>query len=88
MSERVRVIVTASGCPSYKAGDQIVFDGPDLNKEESGTLCMTALNALYPFVFAARKGFVWDSPIQCPDCGESVTFVLEAGDGAAGSGGD
>ncbi|NCB90965.1 MAG: TIGR04076 family protein [Clostridia bacterium] len=74
MSERVTLVVTKSGCPNYKVGDQIVFDGPVINKEESGTLCMTAINALYPFVFGARKGYVWESPMQCPDCGESVTF--------------
>ncbi len=77
MSEKVKLVVVESGCPNYRVGDEVVFDGPILNKEESSVLCMTALNALYPFVFAARKGFIWDTPIQCPDCGESVTFMIK-----------
>ena len=41
-------------------------------------LCAVALNAVYPFVYAARRGgSVKPGPIQCPDCGESVTFRVE-----------
>ena len=39
---------------------------------------MVALNAVYPFVYAVRRGGdVKDGLIQCPDCAESVTFQVE-----------
>ena len=72
------LIVTKSGCPLYKEGDRIVFNGASVDKEKSGNLCMTALAAVYPFVYAARKGTVRENPLHCPDCGEGVEFVMEA----------
>lgn len=77
MKEKVKLVVTKSLCPTYSEGDKIVFDGPNINKEESDNLCMTAINALYPFVFAARKGYIHESVIQCPDCEERVLFHIE-----------
>mgnify|MGYP004504173155 FL=1 len=50
--------------------------GPIINKEKSGALCMTALQAVYPYVFAARQGAVWKPLIQCPDCDEKVVFKV------------
>ena len=39
---------------------------------------MVALNAIYPFVYAARRGgSVKEGPIQCPDCGECVKFRIQ-----------
>lgn len=58
-------------------GDAIYFDGPLLDKAKSGNLCMMALNAIFPFVYAARKGVMKETPVQCPDCAEHVEFVLE-----------
>ena len=41
-------------------------------------LCMVALNAIYPFAYAARRGdSVKPTPVQCPDCGECVTFQIQ-----------
>ena len=38
---------------------------------------MVALNAIYPFAYAARRGgSVKPGPVQCPDCGECVTFKI------------
>lgn len=75
---KVKAIVLSSGCPKYHAGDEIYFDGAFVNKEKSAALCMVALNAIYPFAYAARRGgSVKDGPVQCPDCGESVTFRIE-----------
>ena len=75
---KVKVTVLGSGCPRYKPGDEIYFEGAFINKEKSAQLCMVALNAIYPFVYAARRGgSVKPTPVQCPDCGESVTFQVE-----------
>jgi len=77
MEQKVKLVVEASGCSCYQIGDEIIFDGPLLDKEKSGKLCMMALNALFPFVYAARKGVVTDHPLQCPDCAEKVTFRIQ-----------
>lgn len=55
-AKKVKLVVVESHCDLYKEGDEIVFDGPVVNKEKSGALCMTALQALYPYVFAGRQG--------------------------------
>ena len=39
---------------------------------------MMALNAIFPFVYAARKGVLKETPVQCPDCEEHVEFMLQA----------
>lgn len=46
----VKLVVIESGCDHYQIGDEIIFDGPIINTEKSGALCMTALQALYPYV--------------------------------------
>lgn len=75
---KTKVVVLESGCPRYKSGDEIYFDGAFINKEKSAQLCMVALSAIYPFVYAARRGgSVKSTPVQCPDCGECVTFRVE-----------
>lgn len=75
---KVKAVVLSSGCPKYKAGDEIYFNGAFIDKEKSASLCMVALSAIYPFAYAARRGgSVKDGPVQCPDCGESVTFRIE-----------
>ncbi len=73
----VKVVVLESQCPKYKAGDEIYFKGAFIEKEKSAELCMVALNAIYPFAYAARRGgSVKPTPVQCPDCGECVTFQV------------
>lgn len=75
---RVMVTVLESGCAKYRPGDVIRFDGAFVDKEGSGALCMVALNAIYPFVYAARRGgSVKEGPVQCPDCAECVKFAIE-----------
>lgn len=75
---KVRVTVLESGCGKYRLGDVITFSGAFIDKENSGPLCMVALNAIYPFVYAARRGgSVREAPLQCPDCAESVKFKVE-----------
>ena len=74
----VRVTVLQSDCPKYHPGDVIVFEGAFVNKDQSAVLCMVALNAIYPFIYAARRGgSVKPTPVQCPDCGECVRFQVE-----------
>lgn len=75
-AKKVKLVVVESHCDLYKEGDEIVFDGPVVNKEKSDALCMTALQALYPYVFAGRQGALWPSDIQCPDCDEGVVFRI------------
>ena len=70
------LVVVESHCPEYQVGDEIIFDGPFINKEKSGPLCMTALQAIYPYIFAARQGAIWKPLIQCPDCDETVVFKV------------
>ena len=75
---KVKAVVLEIGCPRYRPGDEIYFEGAFVDKEKSGELCMVALNAIYPFVYAARRGgSVKEGPIQCPDCGECVKFRIQ-----------
>ena len=75
---KVKVVVLESACPHYAPGDEIYFSGAFIEKEKSGELCMVALGAIYPFVYAARRGgSVKPTPVQCPDCGEAVTFQIQ-----------
>lgn len=75
---KVKATVLASGCPRYREGDEIYFDGAFIDKEQSAALCMVALSAIYPFVYAARRGgSVKPTPVQCPDCEECVKFRIE-----------
>lgn len=74
----VRAVVLSSNCPRYQVGDQVVFEGAAINKEKSAEICMVAMTAIYPFVYAARRGgSVKPSPVQCPDCEECVRFQIE-----------
>ena len=56
-AKKVKLVVIKSHCDLYKEGDEIVFDGPVIDKAKSGALCMTALQALYPYVFALAVGY-------------------------------
>lgn len=76
MENKVKLVVVKSLCSKYKVGDEIVFDGALIDKEHSASLCMMALSAVFPFVYAARKGTVRKAPVQCPDCGEGVEFEI------------
>ena len=64
-AKKVKLVVVESHCNLYKEGDEIVFDGPVVNKEKSGALCMTG-----------RQGALWPSDIQCPDCDEGGVFRI------------
>ena len=75
---KVKAVVLESNCPKYQPGDEVYFDGAFIDKEKSAALCMVALGAIYPFIYAARRGgSVKPTPIQCPDCDECVKFLIE-----------
>ena len=76
---KVKVTVIESHCPKYKVGDVIGFEGSLLDKEKSDNVCMVAMNAIYPFVYAFRRGGnLRPGPYQCTDCGETVKFMIES----------
>ena len=78
---KVKVTVIESHCPRYTAGDTVYFDGSMLDKEKSGKVCMVAMNAIYPFVYAFRRGGnLKNGPYQCTDCNETVKFTIENAD--------
>ncbi len=75
---KVKVTVIESHCPKYKEGDVIRFVGSEIDKEHSDRICMVAMNALYPFIYAFRRGGkLRNGPYQCTDCGETVKFTVE-----------
>jgi len=75
--------VISSQCKLYQPGDRIVINGPLIDKEGSDDVCISALQAFYPFVFALRKrvtpqalGFEESVEVQCPDHCAPVVFRL------------
>jgi uncharacterized repeat protein (TIGR04076 family) len=81
--KKIKLIVKSSKCDFYKAGDEIYIDGPVVDTEKTKCpVCLTAINAIYPFIYGARKGLTGKEMgfeeliFQCPDCPETVTFEL------------
>lgn len=77
VEKKIKLVVKKSKCSFYKEGDIIYFDGPLIDKEKSANICTMAVSAVFPFVFAARKGIVSEETLQCPDCGDCVQFAIE-----------
>ena len=81
--DKIKIEVVNSQCKLYKPGDKIIIDGPLIDFDQSSNVCVTALNAMYPFVFALRKkvtpealGFDGEVTVQCPDYCAPVVFKL------------
>ena len=74
---KIKVEVIESHCDNYQVGDAIYFDGTIIDKEKSANLCACAISAIFPFVFASRKGMLWKNVVQCPDCDEHVKFQIK-----------
>lgn len=81
--QKIRIEVLSSECKHYKKGDIISIDGALIDKAASGNICVTALSAIFPFVFALRKrvspealGFSGEVTAQCPDNCAPVVFKL------------
>ena len=52
----VQITVTSSECDKMPAGDTLVLEGPALDYARSGPVCLTAINAIYPWIMLARFG--------------------------------
>ena len=76
-ANKIKLVVKKSSCSAYREGDVVYFENALINKEKSANICPMAISAVFPFVYAARKGIVRETPIQCPDCKESVEFIIE-----------
>jgi len=50
----VEIKVTASECSAMPDGDVVVLEGPAINYQKSGPCCLTALNAIYPWIMLSR----------------------------------
>ncbi len=50
----VEILVAASKCPVMPAGGRILLEGPSVNYDKSGPICLTAINAIYPWIMLAR----------------------------------
>ena len=53
---RVEIKVTASRCDLMPSGSVLILEGPCINYQKSGPVCVTALNAIYPWVMVTRFG--------------------------------
>ena len=80
--KKIKLVVKSSKCSHYKVGDEIYINGSIVDKEKSDEICLTALTAIYPFIYAARKhvtieqmGFS-EMCFQCPDIDEMVEFKI------------
>lgn len=56
----IEVKVTASECEAMPLGDTLILEGPAINYEKSGPVCITALNAIYPWIMVSRFGVETD----------------------------
>lgn len=80
--KKIKLVVKSSNCCSYKPGDTIYINRSMIDKEKSANICLTALTALYPFIYAARKHVTLEQMgfnemcFQCPDIEESVEFSI------------
>ena len=85
--KKIKLVVAESTCASYEVGDTIYIERYLLDKERSAEVCLTALSAIYPFIYAARKGVTPEQMghprmlFQCPDCDSTAVFHLVAYDG-------
>ena len=51
----IEIEVMTSSCPKMPVGAQLILDGPIINYERTkGPVCMTAMNALYPWIMLTR----------------------------------
>lgn len=81
--KNIKLVIKESTCDIYEPGDEIYIEKYLVNKEKSGPVCLTALQAIYPFIYAARKGVTLkqmgysEMSFQCPDCDETAVFSIE-----------
>lgn len=66
----VEIRVSKSDCSKMPLGDVIILEGPQINYSKSGPVCITALNAIYPWIMISRYGIKaenmdWDDQNSC-----------------------
>lgn len=80
--KKIKLIVKSSKCCGYNVGDTIYINRSMIDKEKSANICLTALTAIYPFIYAARKNVTLEQMgfsemcFQCPDIDERVEFSI------------
>ena len=81
--ENVVIEVIESKCGHYTVGDRIYIKDALIDKENSSEVCVMALQAFFPFIYAIRKGVTPDQMgfgekliVQCPDYCDSVVFEI------------
>ncbi len=50
----VQIKVTESKCDLMPQDNEVILEGPCINYEKSGPVCLTALNAIYPWIMVSR----------------------------------
>ncbi|SBV93570.1 conserved hypothetical protein [uncultured delta proteobacterium] len=51
----IEIEVTESECPKMPKGSKMILDGPIINYERTtGPVCLTAVNAIYPWIIVTR----------------------------------
>jgi len=80
---KVKIVVTQSGCPLMKKGATVYLNGALIDYRESAPVCVTALAGIYPWIMTARfgiesaaMGFDGDYRVSCPD--KLVEFAISS----------
>jgi uncharacterized repeat protein (TIGR04076 family) len=80
---KVKIVVTHSGCPLMKKGATVYLNGALIDYRESSPVCVTALAGIYPWIMTARfgiesqaMGFDGDYRVSCPD--KLVEFAISS----------
>ncbi len=78
---KVKIVVTHSGCPLMKKGATVYLNGSLIDYRESAPVCVTALAGIYPWIMTARfgiesqaMGFDDGYRVCCPD--KLVEFAI------------
>ncbi len=66
----VEIKVVKSSCHLMAEGSRLILEGPCISYEKSGPVCVTALNAIYPWVMLTRfavktPALDYDNENQC-----------------------
>jgi len=82
-NNKVKIVVTHSGCPLMKKGATVYLNGAVIDYRESAPVCVTALAGIYPWIMTARfgiessaMGFSGDYRVSCPD--KLVEFAISS----------
>lgn len=80
---KVKIVVTQSGCPLMKKDATVYLNGPLIDYRESAPACVTALAGIYPWIMTARfgiessaMGFDSGYRVSCPE--KLVEFVISS----------